>query len=183
MAKKETNIPEGLSKLVNVNLRTIILPPVIGSKLYQDFDAAMSILESLNDSPISIHVCNSGGDVETAMAMVGRMYHSPCTVNTIAFGKVYSAAIYIFAAGSRRSAHILTQFMHHEHTIGGGSSTLETSKHDIEQFHKYYGYICDWLATRSLQPTSWWRRKGTQGKDFYFSAPEAIKFGICEEVF
>ena len=183
MAKKDALLTEAISNICNLNLRVITLPPTITYKLYQIFDMAMATLESISDKPITIHICNSGGDVETALAIVGRIDLSPCLINTVALGKVYSAALYVYLAGEYRSAHHMAMFMHHEHSVGVDNSTLGAMKSDLHQMRSNYKIICEWIARKSKKPVKFWQKKGTKGKDFYFGPIDAVTLGICEEIF
>ena len=55
----------------------------------------MTTLENLNRKTITIKINSYGGDVYTALAIVGRMLESKCLLQTKGYGKIMSAATII----------------------------------------------------------------------------------------
>lgn len=180
---KALAVPEHLSHMVDPVLRTIVLPSSITQKLYQQFDMAMAYLERLSEDQITINICCNGGDVETAIAMVGRIERSPCLTIASGYGKIMSAAIYIFASCDEREAHKLASFLWHEQSVSLGHTTLGTLKYDSEQMHKNYLQLCNWMEERTGTSESFWIKKGTNSKDYVFTTDEAIKLGLCQRKF
>lgn len=185
MAKKPVNvhISERISNILSLPNRTITLPINITSKSFSDFAQCMNILEADNqEQPIIINVCNMGGNTDVATAMIARMESSPCIIHTYAMGTVCSAALYIFMAGDVRYSHILTNFMHHQPSVGFDRSNFDAISHDIKHFEQQFMQICAWMANRSKKTRDFWYKTGRSGKDFYFTAQDAVDFGICERL-
>lgn len=176
-------VSDRLSTMLSVNNRTIVLPIQITTKLFADFSQCLNTLEAMStEEPINIQICNLGGNTDVALAMIARIEQSPCVINTYAMGTVCSAALYIYMSGDVRSAHILTNFMHHQPSVGFDRSNFDSIEHDIKHFEKQFLQTCAWMSAKSGKSRDFWYKQGRLGKDFYFTTDDAIKFGICDKI-
>lgn len=176
-------ISDRLSTMLNIHNRTIVLPMQIGSRLFADFSQCLSTLEALSpDEPIHIQICNIGGNTDVALGMIARIEQSPCPIHTYAMGTVCSAALYLTVAGDVRHAHILTNFMHHQPSVGFDRASFDSIEHDIKHFERQFMQTCAWLGSRTSKTRDFWYKSGRSGKDFYFTTEDALKMGVCDKV-
>lgn len=134
-----------------------------------------------NITPIKIMITSEGGSVIYGMAMYDAICTSKAPVETYCVGTAYSMAAIIFAAGKKRYMLEHSKIMLHEPLVMNGvvgrassvksmSDTLQNTKRQInELLCKHSGKTIDEMEAA----TSY---------DHYFSAEEAIEFGLADEV-
>lgn len=166
---------------VDLANRTIQLTEDIEDHHFDHFDTAMSALESLNRKAITLKINSYGGDVYTALGIIGRMRESKCQIITKGYGKIMSACTAILAAGDKRSMSILAEFMHHEssYSVEGRHSEIQ---HEVKQAQTLSDRWCNLMSDLTGVPSTYWSSRGV-GKDFYMSAEKCLELNIVDEVF
>lgn len=81
-------------------------------------------------------ISSGGGDMDSAISLYDYLKAFPSTVETIGFGRVESAAVLIFLAGSKRSAVKDCRFLLHEglYTVGQPTNTLQMHQETLNLF-------------------------------------------------
>ena len=161
-------------------LNTIYLQGSFGEEIdFVEFDILLSDLE-VGGKDITIKFNSDGGCLFTAFAIAGRIIASPSTIIIEAYGSISSAAILVLAVGDIRRASKFTAFMHHAagSSINGSMSLMENTFKSL-QLDEAKRYAA--LAEYTLKSADWWREKANP--DYYFGAPEALEFGLIDEIF
>ena len=133
--------------------------------------------------PINFHLCSEGGDVPAGGAMIGIIEMSKTPVHIHCYGSIMSIALSIAVSGHYVKAHRLCRFMYHETSlIGEINTTLTNMNSDLKETQLLDSIYDDHLIER----TKLSRRKMNLSKkmktDWYFSADEALKYGIINEI-
>ena len=135
--------------------------------------------------PIEFVLSTPGGSAVDMMSIydVMRQVQKTCEVHTFGIGRVMSAGILLIAAGTKgqRRAGKHCRFMLHNHQSGfsGNLDDLSTMYDEVMRMQEAY--------TDELVSLSKLSKKRLQAimktkTDFYFSAEEAKKFGLIDEV-
>jgi len=135
------------------------------------------------DKPIEVIMSSCGG-CEYEMLAAYDMMRSLSNVQIIvrAIGKIMSAAPLILAAGDERLAYPDTQFMVHE-----SSYEIEerhnNAKTTIAHFDNITKIWADRMAERTnLSAKQWLNLTEKTGKDKYFNAEQALKYGLIDKI-
>ena len=165
---------------INFKERVIVLKGDIDDDKFTMVEAALTELESYNKKSITIKIFSSGGDVYSALAIVGRMKQSKCRIITEGYGSIMSAATLILAAGEHRRCSRFAFFMHHEssYTVEGRHS--EVVSH-VEQAKKQEDQWATWMAHFSKKPKKFYLDKGMY-VDAYWTPDELVSFGVIDEI-
>lgn len=167
---------------LNLKARTIQIVGTVDEKMFCAVDNNLSQLEAKSKKPVTFKINSGGGSVYDALAIVGRMQKSPCTIVTEVYGQAMSAATIILAAGDKRRMSKVAFVMHHEgsYVIGG---THTQNKHFMNQQERENKLWCETLAQLTGASAKFWLNRGLNGLDLYLSAEQCLKLKIIDEVF
>lgn len=157
--------------------------PLSGASEYFDFnllEIALTKMEKLSNSPITIKINSEGGLVYEALAIIGRMKASPCHIITEGYGCVMSAATLILMAGDERKLSRFTSTMFHAMQYGTDGAHDDIKEH-VAQADKEMKKIASHYEEFSNQTASFWTRK-IKKKEFYPTAKEMLEFGAIDEI-
>lgn len=130
---------------------------------------------------IKFIINSSGGDVHHAFAIIDMMKSLAIPIHTYAFGKVCSAALYIFMAGEKgfRFTFKNTLFMSHQWYTGFEGKAHEfisfnkanqvSSKQILDLYHEQTGISIRTLKRKLLGPS-----------DYYFNSKTAVDLAIAD---
>lgn len=136
------------------------------------------------DTPIIVRINSGGGSVEQGLMMYDVIQGSPAPVKLICTGAAYSMAAILLASGNpKHGRYVLpnSKLMIHEPLIQGGvggktssiksisDSMLETRKKLNGILAKHTGHTIEEID----EATSY---------DHYFTADEAVAYGLCDKV-
>jgi len=153
----------------------------ISHKNFIKFDKQLKLLECTTEEPLCVYINSGGGDVYSMFAFIDRIQSSSNHIITIGTGLVASAAVPILASGHKRTASRNLTIMHHTASTSYGYNRLPVLKNDIEHVNVLEIKICQFLANNSKKGLSFWTSKGKH-TDFYFSAEEALSYGLIDEI-
>lgn len=165
--------------------RIIILHGEINSTSANAVIAQLLYL-SANDSekPVTIYIDSPGGSVSAGLSIVDTMKYIKAPVSTICTGIAASMGAVIFTSGEKGMRYILphAQVMIHQPLIGGDGITGQCSDIQIHAEHL--------LKTRSIIEEILSEETGNSPevihaaceRDNYYSAEEALQFGLCDKV-
>lgn len=129
------------------------------------------------ERPIKIIINSYGGEAHSALALVGVMETSVTPIHTLVFGKAMSAGLIVAVAGHVRFAHHLATYMYHE-VADWNIGKLESQKRKLEENEKLMEMLDQYLLNRTkIDPDKLEKESLT---DWYFSADEALKLGVCD---
>jgi ATP-dependent Clp protease protease subunit len=161
--------------------RVITLEGEIETGYFSFVDAALSALELLDDTPITIRINTPGGSVYDGLAIIGRMEQSPCDIITEGFGAVMSMGCHIHAAGDKRRMSKHAIYMYHCSSYGVADRHSQI-KHVVKQNEKEETRMAKFMAERSKKPWSYWKKLGAD-TDAYLTPDELLEIGIVDEIF
>lgn len=138
---------------------------------YQEYDR----------TPIHLVLNTFGGSVYDGLGLIGAIELSTTPVVVTCLGSAMSMGLYILASGHYRRAHHLSTVMYHEMAIGAWDK-LEGIKKDMAEAARIEE-MCDGILFKRtlLKPKDLFLHKQRKG-DWYFSAADALKFGIIDEI-
>lgn len=134
------------------------------------------------EKPITLVINSPGGEVVAGLAVYDAMMALPCPVNTICIGEACSMASLLLSAGARRSILPNATVMIHDPLIGGSGVTgsaltveamtsrlMRIRQQVAEILAKHTGHGVEEVLDRTA-------------RDTYFSAQEAVQWGLADEV-
>lgn len=133
--------------------------------------------------PIELFISSYGGTIYDALALYDIIQTLQCPVHTFAYGKCMSAAPLLLACGEPGSRWVAphVSFMHHDWNAemeGSGAKIAQEVKH-TEELGQQWTRL---LAKHTNQDFKWWHTRGKKPADFYFSAEEAIDWGVADSI-
>jgi len=162
--------------------RVLLLGSEVNDEVANVMVSQMLYLASADpDADITLYINSPGGSVQAGLAIFDTMQYIPCAVNTVCFGMAASMGAFLLSSGTpgKRRSLPNSRIMIHQPLGGsqGEATDLEiTAKlmlHTKESLNTY-------LAAFSNQPIDK-IRKDTD-RDFYMTPPEALAYGLIDEV-
>ncbi len=168
------------SRLLKENI--IFLGTPIDDQIANLVCAQLLHLESENsDKDISIYINSPGGDITALFAIYDTLSFIKNEISTICFGQAASAAAVLLAAGTKGKRLALTHsrvLLHQPWGQGGGQATdIEIQAREIMRMKDLLNQI---LAHHTGQTVE--RIEADTDRDFVMTAPEALEYGIIDEV-
>lgn len=136
-------------------------------------------------NPFEVLISTDGGSVSDMFAVYDVMKHiqKDCEISTFGVGQVSSAGVLLLAAGTKGKRKIgkHCNVMIHE-VSGGGMGTVREMKNDTAHMQ----HIRNQYINALVSETNMSRRKILallrKRVDIYFTAEEALKLGIIDEI-
>jgi len=130
---------------------------------------------------IKVMISSNGGSVVHGLAMYDAIQTSQAPVETYCIGTAYSMGAVLFAAGKKRYILEHSKVMLHEPLIGSGvggsassvkamSDSLQSTKQQLNKI------LCKHTGKTQKQ------MEKVTNHDHYFSAKEAVDFGLADEI-
>jgi ATP-dependent Clp protease protease subunit len=168
------------SRLLKENI--IFLGTPIDDGIANLICAQLLHLESENsDKDISIYINSPGGDITALFAIYDTLSFIKNDVNTICYGQAASAAAVLLAAGTPGKRLALPHariLLHQPWGRGGGQATdIEIQAREIMRMKDLLNQI---LSEHTGQPIE--KIEKDTDRDFVMTAPEALEYGIIDEV-
>jgi len=126
-------------------------------------------------------VCSSGGELESAFALIDVIRSSLIPVKTVGLGQIGSAGLMIFLAGKPRILTPNTSILSHQYSWGS-----EGKHHELWAVTKEFNLVHQRmlahykLATGLDEATI--KEKLLPPQDVYLSAEEAVQLRICNYI-
>ncbi|MEJ0054351.1 MAG: ATP-dependent Clp protease proteolytic subunit [Bacteroidota bacterium] len=162
--------------------RIVILGSGIDDQVANVIVAQLLYLNSLDQKkPISLYINSPGGHVYAGLAIYDTMQMIKAPVSTLAIGISASMGTALLTSGATGMRYALPHATIHMHPTGGGAqgytedvriATREQERLQTQLFHlmgKHCGH-------------SWKEIEEFFLRDKYLTAPEALKFGLIDEV-
>ena len=153
-----------------------------------DNDLALSVLKQVvklvqldKDKPIKMVICSQGGSVDAGMLIYDIVQNTP-NIEMYCAGTAYSMAALIFLGG-RNGRYLFehSKLMLHEPLIrnfpGGNTTSVASISDSLKETKQQLDEIISKHTGKSLEEIA----KAT-AYDHYFSAKEAIEFGLADEI-
>ena len=154
------------------------------TKMYEDPENPESDILTVN-KPIDIVISTMGGSVSEMFSIYDTMRYvkSRCDISTFGVGKIMSAGVLLLAAGTKgkRKIGANCRVMIHGIAAGAGGSLrdIENEVSEIKWIQRQY---INCLNKETKMTKKKIREIMAKQIDVYFSAQEAVEFGIADEI-
>ncbi len=144
--------------------------------------AQMLFLESEDpDKDINLYINSPGGDITGLLAIYDTMKYIKPDVSTFCFGQAASAAAVLLSAGAKGKRYALphARVLLHQPWggVGGQASDIEIQAREIMRMKDM---LNEMLAVDTGQSVE--RITKDTDRDFIIGAPEAVEYGLIDEV-
>lgn len=155
-----------------------------------DMDSIGSAIKGLylmetasNTDPVEIFISSYGGCVYESLALYDIINTLKCPVYTFGYGKIMSAAVLLLASGEPGHRWVAPNvaLMHHNWS-GQFEGTGEALRVEVKEGEKLYRNWTNLLAARTIKDFKWWHTKSQKPSDFYFSAEQALEWGVADKM-
>ena len=131
-------------------------------------------------APVTVYINSPGGEVSSGLALYDVMQAVKCPVHTVCVGTAASMAAILFASGKERGILPHGKVMIHDPLttgIGGSALTIDSLSRNLMQTRQITAELLARHTGRSLDEIF-----ACTAKDTYFSAQEAIDFGLADYI-
>ena len=136
-----------------------------------------------SESPVEVFINSFGGEVYEALALYDIINTVSCPVYTFGFGKCMSAAPLLLAAGEPGHRWVAPHAMFMAHDIstetGGKLSFIEGEVSHVRVLNELRLRLMAKLSNRDYK---FWSTRSRKAVDFYFTADEAIEWGLADHI-
>ena len=130
---------------------------------------------------IHLYVNSPGGSVTAGLSIYDTMQYVTCDVATYCIGQCASMGAVLLAAGTKGKRNVLphARVMIHQPLAGTEGTTTEILIH-AKEFIRTKKILNDLLSKHTGQPVE--RIEKETDRDNFMSAPEAVEFGLVDQV-
>jgi len=161
----------------------IFIGGVIGDQMANAIIAQMLFLERQDPKKdIQLYINSHGGSVTAGMAIYDTMQYVKPDVSTICVGVAASMGAFLLAAGEKKKRFALpnSEILIHQVHVGGVEGQATDIEIATKQIMKIKENMNALLAKHTGQSLS--KIEKDTDRDFWFTAEEAEKYGIIDEV-
>jgi ATP-dependent Clp protease protease subunit len=136
-----------------------------------------------SEREINVYINSPGGAVTAGLAIYDTMRSLPCPVSTTCVGFAASFGTILLMAGDKGLRRALPHARIHMHQplinggIGGQATDIDIQAREIMHTRDVLNEIIQHHTGQTLE-----RIKRDTDRDYFMSAPEAIEYGIVDEV-
>jgi ATP-dependent Clp protease protease subunit len=136
-----------------------------------------------SEREINVYINSPGGAVTAGLAIYDTMRSLPCPVSTTCVGFAASFGTILLMAGDKGLRRALPHARVHMHQplinggIGGQATDIDIQAREIMHTRDVLNEIIQHHTGQTLE-----RIKRDTDRDYFMSAPEAIEYGIVDEV-
>ena len=176
------------------NSRNIVLSSDITASSVADIIESILDINTLDDEfegdlqdyhrePIKLVVNSFGGVIYDGFALIGVIKTSKTPIYTYCYGYAMSMGLPIFAAGWQRFASKYATFMYHEALNSYPQfDKLSIIKDDLDECNRIMKQYDEILLLNSTVSQKQLDDVKKSRRDWYFTAEEALKYGIVDEI-
>lgn len=130
-------------------------------------------------TPIILYCFSLGGDLDLCNSIIDVITCSKTPVYTVNAGRCMSAAAYIFISGHKRFMFPKSYFLFHQ-----GSGSVSGSYSEVDSQMEDYKKKVAALTELMKKYTKYQEKEISKNikKEWYVSAEEAIKNGVCDKI-
>jgi len=159
--------------------RIIFIGTEIDDDVSNIVQAQLLYLASLNQDDITLYINSPGGSVTAGLGIYDVMHHISPKVNTVCTGLAASMGAILLCAGNTRSILPHAKVMIHEPSSGviGKCSDILI---EAEEIKKCREELCQILSKHTKQ--SFEKIIEDVKLDNWFTAPEAVEYGLVDKI-
>lgn len=167
---------------IDITNRRVFLDSDIEDDSASPVIKGLYLMETISKTePIEMFISSYGGIVYESLAIYDIMHTISCPIHTFGYGKIMSAAILLIAAGEKDQRWLSPNaaLMHHDWSADFEGKNLEIAsayKHQEDIGRKWISLLAD----HTNQTKQWWTRQAKKPADFYFTAEEALEWGVAD---
>lgn len=144
---------------------------------------SLYFLDTISDKPIELFICSYGGEVEACLGIYDVISTLNAPLHTFAYGVCQSAAPLLLASGEPGNRWVAPNLRLMTHECSGGS---EGRTREMQANLKYITRLEEtWyeiVAKHTGKLPRFWRRLSNKPHDYFFSADEAIEWGLADQM-
>ena len=164
--------------------RIVFLNGEVNDQVSNSICAQLLFLEAEDsDADISFYINSPGGVVTAGMAMYDTMQYIKPEVSTIVMGQAASMGSLLAQAGAAGKRYLLPRSRTMIHQPSGGASgmasDIEIQYKEIERMKKE---LTDIYVKHNSQGKTYADFEAGMDRDTFLSAPEAVAWGLADEV-
>jgi ATP-dependent Clp protease protease subunit len=142
--------------------------------------------EQMEDSDIYFHINTPGGDVSDMFAIIDSIEYAKkrgFTIHTIGLGKVMSAGLIILSCGTKGCRRVgkNTRLMFHE-VHGGTSGNYDSIRNEYKEIEYAQNEYIKALISYTNKEKNFYKSLLERKNNYYFTAKEAVEWGIVDEI-
>jgi ATP-dependent Clp protease protease subunit len=162
---------------------TTLVVPIFGEVTTEHVQSIhQAVLEAQKgDSQLRVSICSVGGSVAAGVGIYDLLRSCGSPVRTEVWGECLSIAVLILMAGDVRAASRNSQLMLHDSAaeVSGSCDTndVKTLYHRLKSIDQEYDALVSKRSKTPIEQVRKWSEAET-----YFSASEALKYGLIDEI-
>lgn len=163
--------------------RIVFVEGEINSDSADDFaKQIMHLVLSDSEKPIKLVINSGGGEIDAGLKMCDVVSECPCKIDAYCFGKAYSMAAVLFESvnGERNMVGHSKIMLHQPSVYGLQKGTALEIEELSKQLSDKNDLLLSIVAKRCNMSLS--KLKKETEKDKYYSAEEALKVGLTDNV-
>lgn len=166
-----------------LNERKIFLNDEINSDNCTDIIKALMLMDSKEDSEVTLYINSPGGDCESGLALYDAIRIMRSKVRAVCVGLCASMAAVIYLAADQREMLPHSRIMIHDPSFASANFSGQKSK-EIEEHLAGLNKMRETLAAIIAERTGKTLEQVYEATQFdsYYSAEEAIKFGLAHNI-
>ena len=150
-------------------------------KVNDEDDANEEVYAKYKRLPIQINVSSYGGSVYDGLALIAAMRASKTPIHTYVMGPAMSMGLIIAVCGHKRFADRYATYMWHD-IASVNAGKLEEMEQSAEQLKILRKSLNDMLVDKTKIKPEKIKEMIKSKRDWYFTAEEAKKLGVCDEL-
>jgi len=156
----------------------------IGEDSISNLVKSIYYLDSLGDDPIELFISSVGGSVYDMFALYDVTRSTRCPIHTVGVGYIMSAAVLLVAAGTKGKRYSMPHcsYMVHEGLSELGEGRIASHKKVVDHLKQLDETWYDLMAKHTNLSVAQWKRKCNIIGDYYFTADQAIEFGVVDHL-
>lgn len=170
---------------VDVANRCIFLSADVDQESIGHVIKGLYLMEAEDASkPVEVRIMSYGGDIFDMFGLHDVTRTLKCPVYTMGMGKVMSAAVLLLACGEKehRWAGPNTGFMIHVPSMIDEEGKTHEVQSSLDFTKLMWKRWYELMEKYTSKPASHWRRLCNKNADVYFSADEALEWGLIDNL-
>lgn len=140
-------------------------------------------LANISHDPIYLVISTYGGEVDQMFSIYDVIKYLPCSVRTIALGKVMSAGVLLLSSGEKGHRLIgeSARIMIHPLSAGAYGNVFDI-KNERREVERHQNLMIKQLSRETNMSKSKLLKEFKKKKDWYITPKKAIKLGIVDGI-
>lgn len=163
--------------------RKLFITEEITPEMHMDIIKQLMHLDSESEEEITVYISSPGGSVNSGLAIYDVMSSLKSPLKTVCMGMAASMGAILFLAGDKRVILPRSEVMIHDPSYGEKKYTGQKPheiKKELDSLVKKRDMLCEIIAERTGKSLKEVRKKTET--DSYFTAEEALEFGLATEI-